>query len=289
MKNPFKKKEIANAWGESVEDAVSRPFRRFFRIFCLVAALLVLGGAGVVSWQRAHSLSAKLEAMESDVSRMLADALDAQNAGELPERVDRGLSLCSAWRKRFRSADPGPDRKLADKLFRLNDLEETSLPRWRRILVVQEGGPWDMPLEERRKLVRREMLAEQEKWPEPPPPPLKIVLSDGIGKFSDGAVVGISWPWESGRRAFFAWTVENARTAPASWKLRYAFFPWRLGNFSFAWILGFGALAAATGYFLCWFGMKSNSAFLSFFGLVYFLYMVVFVVCLMFLVAGVMK
>ena len=97
MKNPFKKKEIANAWGESVEDAVSRPFRRFFRIFCLVAALLVLGGAGVVSWQRAHSLSAKLEAMESDVSRMLADALDAQNAENCP----------NGWIAAFRSVPHG--------------------------------------------------------------------------------------------------------------------------------------------------------------------------------------
>ena len=289
MKNPFRKREVANAWGSSVEEAAARPFRKFFRIACLAAGILVLAGACVVSWQRAHSLPAKLEAMENDVSRILADALAAQRSGELPATLERGQALAAAWRARFKNAKPGADSGSVEKLLRLQNLEEKLLPRWRRILAPQDGDAVSLSWEDRLRIVRTELLVQQELWPPPPAPPLQIVLSDGFRKMSDGVVVGLSWPWIAGSRSFEIWTDANARTAKFSEKMRVAFFPWRLGALSFPWILGFGALAAAAGYFLCWLGMKANSAILSFMGLLYFLYMVVFVVCLMFLVAGVMK
>lgn len=289
MKNFFRKKEVANAWGSTAEDAVAKPFRRFVRIVCLVVGVFVLLGACAVSWKRAHSLPAKLEAMENDVSRMLADALAAPQNGELAAVIERGQTLATVWRGRFKSVNPGSDAKSAEKLLRLQALEEDLLPRWRRILSPLAADSGAMPWEKRLRLVRAELLSQQEKWPPPPAPPLRIVLSDGVRKLSEGAVWGVSWPWEAGRRTFVVWNDPAAKLARTPAKLRFAFFPWRLGAMSFPWILGFGAAAAAVGYFLCWIGMKANSMPLSMLGLVYFAYIVVFVVCLLFLVIGVMK
>ena len=287
MKNLFQKKAVLNAYGQTAENAVDRPFRRFVRILALSAMALVLIGGTALIWQRAHSLSSRLDAMESDVARLLADALDIRK--DTLSILERGRGMIAIRRNSFRKVRVMSEEE-AKRLTKMYNLEEKLLPRWCTLLGPQADEERAMPYEDRFRLVRTELLVEQENWPPPPAPPLSIALSDGIRKMSEGGLVGLSWPYETGKRIFML----NKCTGDEiklSWgdSFRYAVFPFRLAAFSFPWILGFGLVAAGAGYFLCYLGMKTDYLFFTSLGLLYFLYIVVFVLFLFFLLFGVIQ
>ena len=283
MRNPFRKREVWNAYGQSTESATARPFRKVVRVLCAFLLALVVAGSVFVQWHESRTVDARLVRMKGDAARIIADALDAkQNQREV---LKNGQRIMTEWRARLRSVHPTKEQ--SPRLLALYELEGRQIPRWRRMLEggAEEGA--EMPFADRKRLVRQELLDAQEKWGSPPPPAIVFMLSLGSRRFIDGMVGGIIWPYGVVVRAWKQFSAGDARSSFGT-KLRLGVFPWSLADFTAPWLLGFGIMAALVGYFLCWLGMKADSTVLGIFGMLFFFYVVVFVVCLFLLLAGVL-
>ena len=66
-------------------------------------------------------------------------------------------------------------------------------------------------------------------------------------------------------------------------RLRYILFPYNLSAFTMLRLAGIAFVTSAIGYLMCWIGLKTGLGWLSYTGLIYFLYLLmlaVFIVCL---------
>ena len=283
----FKKDKKAKGGEASVVGASAGPFRRFVGILSCMALLLVLVSAIALIWQRSRSLPSRLEAMEGDIARFLADALDSRK--DIISVLESGRKMVHARRDSFRETRVSKEQD-AQRLAKMYNLEEVLLPRWLKLLGPQADDEPARTYEERYRLVRSELLKEQERWPAPPDPPLTIVLSVGARKALEGAFVGLAWHYQMVCRG-----IELRRHSRKGAEIshgdafRYIVFPFRLAAFSFPWFLGFGLLAAGTGYVLCFLGLKTGLHLLTSFGLAYFLYIVLFVLFFFFVLFGVVR
>lgn len=286
MRRLFHRRAVFNAYGESAETAVERPFRRTLRAYCCAAAAFVIVGGVALVWASSRTADARLRKMEGDAARLIADVLDAPSRDAL-DALQEGRRTMDAWRDSLKTIGETTSRQ-DQILLRMYAFQSNSIPRWIGMLGPQEGKVADLfPFEERYNRFRTELLAERDKWPPPPVPGFSLVVSEGVSRALDGLLEGVCWPFKTGKRAWECWKL-GAPPVPFGKKLRYVVFPWTLAAMSFPWLLGLGFMASAVGYFLCWLGMKADSLFLSFLGLLYFLFIVVVVVCIFLLLAGIL-
>lgn len=286
MRRLFHRRAVLNAYGESAEAAVERPFWRTLRVWCAVAAALVLVGGVAIAWASARTADARLRKMEGDAARLISDALDAPARDALGV-LETGRRTMDAWRDSFRTIGETTSRQ-DQILLRMYAFQSNSIPRWIAMLGPQEGKVAELfPFEDRYTRFRTELLAERDNWPPPPAPGFSLVVSEGVSRALDGLLEGVCWPFRMGKRAWECLR-PGAFAIPFGRRFRYIVFPWTLAALSFPWLLGLGFMAAAVGYFLCWLGMKADSLFLSFLGLLYFLFIVVVVVCIFLLLAGIL-
>ena len=287
MRRLFHRRAVLNAYGESAETAVERPFRRMLRVYCLVAAALVVVGGVALGWASSRTVDARLRKMEADASRLIADALDSP-ARDVIGVLENGRETMDRWRESLRTIGPETTVRQDRILLRMYAFQSNAIPRWIGMLGPQEGKVADLfPFEERYNRFRTELLAERDEWPPPPAPGFTLVVSEGVSRALDGILEGVCWPFRAGKRAWECYR-PGAPAVSFGKKMRYIVFPWTLFALSFPWLIGLGFMAAAVGYFLCWLGMKADSLFLSFLGLLYFLFIVVIVVCIFLLLAGVL-
>ena len=58
-------------------------------------------------------------------------------------------------------------------------------------------------------------------------------------------------------------------------RVYYVLFPFRLSGITMPWLGGVTFTTSAIGYLLCWLGLKSRFGWMSYAGLVYFLYLLI--------------
>ena len=259
--------------GRAVAPSGERAFRRFV-IWAAGVAFVVLAVAGIfLSIRSRHSITSQIERMELDVSRSLEALLRTRDGDDLLAPVEAVDATVTRWRKTC-AKWKGVKFSMSDreKILRLQRLQDSSIRRWRDELNSMDSASL------KRENILQDVLREQSLWPPPPPPPIILAFSDGVRDFANGAMEGATWPWLVGRRAYAV----GARPGKPhiGQATRFILFPHRMSGLSFALVFGFGLAAVFVGYGLCHAGMRANAVMLCLFGLVYFIYVVIFAVFL---------
>ncbi len=266
--------------GSAPNDAISERLlsarrRRAWHIFvganvvALVAAI-----AGCLFMMRSQGVHADVAQMRDEVG----EALTMMTIGEASEAVSRYLprlvDTVSRWDRKFdqkRESFRGLDAEI-NQVQAMNRLGETA-ERWRSELEgvspMQRNELWQ-------KKLKAQIEAEQKKWP-------NRTHKKGAGEWMldwwkelwYGIKHGLVWPVGIYQR-----TVELVKGGRGvdrlgvGDRLRYILFPYRRSVFT---MLRLGGIALATsciGYLLCWIGLKSRFGWMSYIGLVYFLYLI---------------
>lgn len=282
MSGGFYRQTGADAGGGDILLESDAKLKRIALLAAVVAAALLVVVGACFSLRARRSAPRQVERMELDVSRALDTLLHAGEDVAAPvEAVD---ALATRWRAVFREWKDIPF-VLQPTILKLQELQDKTVPRWRAVLASADS------LALRRRTVLEDVLREQTNWPPPPPPPVVLAFSDGIRDFGNGAVEGAVWPWLVWRRA---WSVHQSVSrgqigqANAVAAVRVVLFPYTSAGLTFGMILGFAAFVALFGYGFCHLGMRLNAGLFSLFGLLYFLYAVVWAVFVSFLFFGVL-
>lgn len=239
-----------------------------------LCAMVALGLAAVIAHE-SPSMSEKLDAMEEDIAVRLHGLtyIPLPKADRALGQVERRVRRWNArlWRRlphietRFLSnAEIERIERMRDGLKRL----EASIPEWRRRVSPDSVAP----LEEIWMETRVDILRESARWKQlargkPPKSNAWRMLHQGI-------TIGGTWPVLAVRGA-------TTRQPANLGLLRRMFFPYfGRTNFHPLHLLGFGLASIGLGYCWCWLGMRFNKSLLSYLGLIYFLYVIVFATCL---------
>ena len=220
------------------------------------------------------------QGLQADIAKMrdeVGETLTMMTLGGASEAVARYLPRLIDTTARW-------DRKFAEKResFRGMDVEINQVQSMHSLGVVAEL--WRRELEgvspmQRNELWQRRLKAqveaEQKKWPNITHQKGAAEWLQDVGKeFWFGVRLGFEWPVHLYER-----TVEVAKGGcgidrlDVGDRLRYILFPYRLSVFTVLRLTGIALTTSALGYLLCWLGLKSRFGWLSYAGLVYFLYL----------------
>jgi hypothetical protein len=253
------------------------PYFRFLRWVSVglgLCGMVALALAAVIAYQP-PSMTETLHAMEEDIAAMLHGLTHVplrktdRALGRVQRRVRRwnarfGRRLPHMETRFLSNAEIESIERARDGLKRL----ESSIPEWRRRVSSESAAARDEVWME----TRVDILRESTRWKQlargkPPQSNAWRMLYQGIR-------IGGAWPVLAVRGAIMR--------HPANFGfVRRMFFPYsRRTNFHPLHLLGFGLASIGLGYGWCWLGMRFNNSSLSYLGLIYFLYMIVFATCL---------
>ena len=249
--------------------------RRVWRIVIVSNAVaLVAAIAGCLFLMGTQGIHADVSKMRDEVGENLT-MMSLGGASEAVARHIPGLLGTTArWNRKFadrREAFRGLDVEIdqVQAMCRLGDMAE----RWRRELEgvspMQRNEIWQ-------KSIKAQVVEEQKKWP-------NITHEKGVSEwlrdvwleFWYGIRQGLIWPCGAYDR--IAELVRDGRALDSldvGGCLRYVLFPYRLSAFTMLRLAGIALVTSGLGYLLCWLGMKSRFGWLSYLGLIYFLYLV---------------
>ena len=133
--------------------------------------------------------------------------------------------------------------------------------------------------------LKAQVEAEQKKWPNRMH---QKSLSEWMGDYGRDFWYGIEFGtmWPIGIYARTAKVVKGeggTSRLDAGDMMHYIFLPYRLSSFTMLRLAGIALVTTALGYLLCWLGMKSGLGWLSYAGLIYFLYLLVLAVFIVWL------
>lgn len=232
----------------------------------------------------------RTQGVKSDVEKMrneVGETLTMMTLGGASEAVARHIpqliGTTARWNRNFagrREGFRGMDAEI-DQVQAMGRLGMAA-ERWRSELEgvspMQRNELWQ-------KSLKAQVEAEQKKWPNRTHKKgMAEWALDRWKEFWFGLKHGIVWPVGVYER-----TVEMARGCAAlsrlevGDRLHYIFFPYRISAFSMLRLAGIAFATTLIGYLLCWFGLKSRFGWLSYVGLIYFLYLLniaLFIVCL---------
>ena len=143
---------------------------------------------------------------------------------------------------------------------------------WRKeleaVAPTQRGELWQ-------KSLKAQIAAEQKKWPNRTHEKNASEWFGDLGKeFWFGLKLGFTWP--VGLYDRFSQIVKGGGAIDRlelGDMIRFLFFPYRVSSFTMLRLFGIVLATSLIGYFCCWLGLKSRFGFLSYIGLVYFLYL----------------
>ena len=240
----------------------------------IVGCLFMMGSQGL----RADVAKMRDEVGETLTMMSLGGASEAVSR-YLPRLIDttaRWNRKFAAKRERFRGMDAEIDQVQAMQRLGL------AAERWRQELEgvspMQRNELWQ-------KNLKAQVNGEQKKWP-------NITHQKGVAEwlldfgkeFWLGVRHGLVWPC-----GIYDRTAELLRGGDAVAKLeiddcfRYVLFPYRLSSFTMLRLAGIALTTSVLGYLMCWFGMKSRLGWLSYGGLVYFLYLLMLAIFIVWL------
>ena len=269
---------------ESDSGVIAARRRRLWRVVIGANALaLVATIAGCLFMLRTASVKSDVERMRDEVGETLTMMTLGGASEAVAKYVPQLIDTTARWDRRFadrRENFRGLDVEInhVQAMHRLGAAAE----RWRieleRVSPVQRNEIWQ-------KSLKVQVESEQKKWPNRTH---RKATGEWFGDFGKelwyGIKHGVMWPVGIYRR-----TVEIARGGrtidrlDVGDRLRYVVFPYRLSSLG---LLRLGGITLATsllGYFFCWLGLKSRLGWLSYAGLVYFLYLLVIAIFIVYL------
>lgn len=229
--------------------------------------------AGCLFMMRTQGVKADVEKMRNEVGEMLT----MMSLGGASESVARHLpaliDTAARWDRNFakrRESFRGMDAEInqVQAMHRLGDLAE----RWRKELEgvspMQRNELWQKGLKAR-------VEAEQKKWPNRTHKKGASEWARDLWKeFWFGLKHGVAWPVGVYQRTYdLARGGASLDRLEIGDRLRYILFPYRLSSFTMLRLAGIALATSGLGYMMCWLGLKSRFGWLSYAGLVYFLYL----------------
>lgn len=258
------------------EQMLAAKRRRVWKIVIVSnVTALIAAVAGCLFMMRTQGIHADIAKMRDEVG----ETLTMMSLGGANEAVSRYLpsliGTISRWDRKFaakREAFRGMDVEInqAQAMHRLGATAEY----WHRDL---EGCVPMLRNDHWQTYIKAQVEAEQKKWP-------NIThqkgwaewLKDVWMEFWLGIKHGAIWP-----RGVYDRTAEIARGGPGIDSLgfgdrfHYILFPhYSLSAFTMLRLAGIALVTTGTGYLMCWLGLKSKFGWLSYLGLIYFLYLI---------------
>jgi len=249
--------------------------RRRIWQFVIVANGLALVATivGCLFMMRQQGIQADVTEMRNEIGETLT-MMSVGSANEaVAKHIPRLIDTTARWDRRFaakREGFRGMDAEInhVQAMHRLGIAAE----RWRKdlegISPMQRNEFWQ-------KGMKQQIEAEQKKWPNRTHEKGADEWLADIGKeFWFGIKHGVLWPI-----GIYERTAELAKGGPGldrleiGDRLRYILFPYRLSGFTMLRLSGIALVTSALGYLLCWGGLKSRLGWLSYAGLLYFLYL----------------
>ena len=263
------------AGGETAEARMAASRRR--RIWQIVIGAnvlaLVAAIAGCLFMMKSQGLQRDIAQMRDEVGEALT-MMTLGGASEAVARYIPGLVDTTArWDRRFAAKREN---------FRGMDVEINQVQSMRRLAAMADR--WRRDLEgvspmQRNEIWQRSLKAqvenEQKKWPNRTHEKgTGEWLSDIWREFGFGMKQGLLWPYDvyAGGATLVRGGGAVDRLGVGD-RLRYILFPYRLSAFTMLRLAGIALVTTGLGYLLCWLGLKSRLAWLSYVGLVYFLYL----------------
>jgi hypothetical protein len=252
------------------------------RFAFLILILLVVGLLLLTIWWPSQSLPlmSYLDEVEEEVKTGLIK-LTRTSCEKAPRRLHSYLALLDSQMGSLKARYDATSKTLITKNERERFIQ-TAMELGR---LRQKTRAWLEIMSSEREYevweeIVLEVLHERTRWPIAGVvhPPSQFSMQTIWLDFRQGVFAGIAWPIQA--------TSRTIGTKPRQYGvLRRIFFPYsRYSAMRAGLIAGFGLAALATGYALCWLGGHLQYNILGYLGLLYFLYLLIFAVCL--LVAG---
>ena len=258
--------------------------RRVWRIVIVANAVaLVAAIAGCLFMVRTQGVHADIAKMRDEVGETLT-MMTMNGASETVARyLPRLIDTTGRWSRKFAAKSEsfrGLDKEI-DQVQAMQRLGQTA-ERWR---VELEGVSAMHRNELWQKSIKAQVEGEQKKWP-------NLTHRKGVSEWAVdllkecwyGVKHGLCWPY-----GIYERTVEVAKGGRAIDKLnigerlRYILFPYRLPAFTMLRLLGIAFATSGVGYLMCVIGLKSRFGWLSYVGLVYFLYLLMIALFIVYL------
>ncbi len=221
------------------------------------------------------------QGVQADVAKMrdeVGEALTMMSLGGASEAVARHIpkliGITARWDRKF-SAKREVFRGLDMEINHVQAMHNLGLSaeRWRKelegISPMQRNELWQ-------KSLKVQIEGEQKKWPNITHQKGWIEWLQEVWKeFWFGMRHGLTWPCGIYERT--AELVKGGRAIDSLGvgdRLRYILFPYRLSAFTMLRLGGIALVTSGLGYLMCWLGLKSKFGWLSYLGLIYFLYLV---------------
>ncbi len=238
-------------------------------VVALIAAI-----AGCLFMIRTHGVQADVARMRDEVG----ETLTMMSLGGASEAVSRYipslLSVIARWDRKFKGRTED-FRKLDNEITQVQDMLmlAAKAERWRKelegISAMQRSELWQ-------KSLKAQVEGEQKKWP-------NITHQKGTAEwlldvskeFWFGMRAGLVWPcsvYDSVVKLVRGW--DNIGDLGVGGCLRLILFPYRLSHFTMLRLTGITFAVSGIGYLMCWAGLKSKFGWLSYLGLIYFIYLI---------------
>lgn len=239
--------------------------------------------AGCLFMMRTQGIRADVAAMRDEVGESLTMMTIGGASEAVSRHIPKLIGTTAQWDRKFAARSEsfrGLDREI-DQVQSMHRLGATA-ERWRRELEgvspMQRNEYWQ-------KNLKAQVEAEQKKWPNRTHEKgASEWLLDWWKDFWFGMKHAFVWPVGIYERT--AELIRGGRSVEqlsVGDRLRYIVFPYRLSAFSMLRLAGIAIVTSIFGYLMCWVGMKTRFGFLSYVGLLYFLYLLmiaIFIVCL---------
>ncbi len=249
--------------------------RRVWKIFFISNAVALIAAiAGCLFMMGSQGVHADVAKMRDEVGETLT-MMSLGGASEAVARyIPRLIDTTERWDRKFamkREAFRGLDVEI-NQVQAMHNLG-LSAERWRRdlegISPMQRNELWQ-------KGLKAQVEGEQKKWPNITHQKGWLEwLLDVWKEFWFGMRHGLTWPC-----GIYDRTAELVRGGRAmdslgvGDRLRYILFPYRLSAFTMLRLGGIALVTSGLGYLMCWLGLKSKFGWLSYVGLIYFLYLI---------------
>lgn len=268
----------------AASQAVAAKRRRIWFIVIVANAIALVGAiAGCLFMMRTQGVQTEVARMRDEIG----ETLTMMSLGGPSEAVAKFLpaliDTTGRWDRKF-SARREDFRKLDDEIGQVQEMHRlgATAERWRKELEgvspMQRNEYWQ-------KSIKAQIEAEQKKWP-------NLLHKKGTTEWLQdmwkevwfGMWHALVWPCGIYARTVEIWKGGGAiESLTFGERLRYILFPYNLSAFTMLRLAGIAFVTSAIGYLMCWIGLKTGLGWLSYTGLIYFLYLLmlaVFIVCL---------
>ena len=248
--------------------------RRLWKIVIVANAFaLVATIAGCLFMMKAQGVKADVAQMRDEVGETLTMMTLGGTSEAVAKHLPRLIDTTARWNRKFtekREGFRGMDVEInyVQDMLRLG----TTAERWHRdlegVAPTQRNELWQ-------KNLKAQVEAEQKKWPNRTHKRgVEEWVVDLWKEFWFGMKHGLMWPvGVYTRTAELVKGGQGIDSLEIGDRLRYILFPYRLSSFTMLRLGGITLVTSVLGYLMCWIGLKSRFGWLSYAGLLYFLYL----------------